>query len=269
VKKGVFILLFICITNWGNAQISVLNGSFEIHSYQTCEGDMNRSDWNNSIPYSTAIDTLYPPLYAYGLHEIDLFTDSCTVGLLNISYTHPAQDQNWYLGLHSSDTTSCNVYFDTFTLTLSDSLTKDNWYEVSYYHHKGSGYPNSYPSHNPARGVVGVSMHADKFGDSLFTSSYGVNAWTQEVFTFQATFSAKHISFKALKEPGRRYQLVDNFSIREVPAPPPSTVIEQNLKVKKLVSIVDVFGRETNPKPNTPLFFIYDDGTVEKRLTIE
>ena len=38
---------------------------------------------------------------------------------------------------------------------------------------------------------------------------------------------------------------------------------------KTLIKIVDILGRETNPKANTLLFYIYDDGTVEKRITIE
>jgi hypothetical protein len=38
---------------------------------------------------------------------------------------------------------------------------------------------------------------------------------------------------------------------------------------KKLLKIVDVLGREVLPTSNTPLFYIYDDGTVEKRIIIE
>ena len=38
---------------------------------------------------------------------------------------------------------------------------------------------------------------------------------------------------------------------------------------KKLNHIVDLFGRKTNSKANTPLFYIYKDGTVEKRIVIE
>jgi len=38
---------------------------------------------------------------------------------------------------------------------------------------------------------------------------------------------------------------------------------------RKLEKIVDVLGRETKPKSNTPLFYIYDNGTVEKRIIIE
>jgi hypothetical protein len=39
--------------------------------------------------------------------------------------------------------------------------------------------------------------------------------------------------------------------------------------LRELLKITTILGQSTKPKPNTPLFFIYDDGTVEKRMTIE
>jgi hypothetical protein len=38
---------------------------------------------------------------------------------------------------------------------------------------------------------------------------------------------------------------------------------------RKIISIVDVLGRETKGTKNEPLFYIYNDGTVEKRIVIE
>ena len=38
---------------------------------------------------------------------------------------------------------------------------------------------------------------------------------------------------------------------------------------KKLTLIVDYLGRETKETKNQPLFYIYDDGTGEKRIVIE
>ena len=40
-------------------------------------------------------------------------------------------------------------------------------------------------------------------------------------------------------------------------------------KNRNVFKIIDILGRETTPKPNQPLFYIYDDGTVEKRIAIE
>ena len=39
-----------------------------------------------------------------------------------------------------------------------------------------------------------------------------------------------------------------------------SSITELNNTPKQLIKIVDVLGRETPFKPNTPLLYIYDDG---------
>jgi polyhydroxybutyrate depolymerase len=40
-------------------------------------------------------------------------------------------------------------------------------------------------------------------------------------------------------------------------------------KSAELIKVVDVLGRVTIPKPNTPLFYIYKDGSVEKRILVK
>ena len=37
----------------------------------------------------------------------------------------------------------------------------------------------------------------------------------------------------------------------------------------KLIRIIDVLGKEITNKKNTPLFYIFEDGTVEKRIVLE
>ena len=48
-----------------------------------------------------------------------------------------------------------------------------------------------------------------------------------------------------------------------------STSLEENIKDKRISKITDILGRETNYISNTPLFYIYDDGTAEKIIIIE
>jgi len=40
-------------------------------------------------------------------------------------------------------------------------------------------------------------------------------------------------------------------------------------KAKNLIKIIDLLGKETKEKKNQLLFYLYDDGTVEKRITVE
>jgi len=46
------------------------------------------------------------------------------------------------------------------------------------------------------------------------------------------------------------------------------SAIEEHTTNKELLKITDLLGRETK-QTNQPLFYIYDDGTVEKRIVIE
>ena len=48
----------------------------------------------------------------------------------------------------------------------------------------------------------------------------------------------------------------------------PTSVEEYNL-TRELFKVTDLLGRETKGKKNEPLFYIYDDGTVEKKIFIE
>ncbi len=48
-----------------------------------------------------------------------------------------------------------------------------------------------------------------------------------------------------------------------------TTFIAENIKNnRKLLQIVDILGREVKPIKNAPLFYIYDDGSVEKRFNV-
>ena len=47
-----------------------------------------------------------------------------------------------------------------------------------------------------------------------------------------------------------------------------SYVTIENFK-RKLIKVTDVIGRETNKKVNQPLFYLFNDGTVEKKIIID
>ena len=39
--------------------------------------------------------------------------------------------------------------------------------------------------------------------------------------------------------------------------------------MKKILKVTGILGREDNEKQNTPLFYINNDGTLEKKIIIE
>jgi hypothetical protein len=49
---------------------------------------------------------------------------------------------------------------------------------------------------------------------------------------------------------------------------PPPSAIQEYTTTKELLKVTDLLGRETK-QTNQPLFYIYDDGTVEKQIIVE
>ena len=48
-----------------------------------------------------------------------------------------------------------------------------------------------------------------------------------------------------------------------------NSIINLERPQKRLIKIFDFLGRETIFKTNVPLFYIYDDGTVQKKIVLE
>jgi Leucine-rich repeat (LRR) protein len=49
----------------------------------------------------------------------------------------------------------------------------------------------------------------------------------------------------------------------------PPSAIEEHTTNKELLKVTDLLGRETKGTKNEPLFYIYDDGTVEKKIILK
>jgi hypothetical protein len=49
----------------------------------------------------------------------------------------------------------------------------------------------------------------------------------------------------------------------------PTAINELNSSNRELLKVVDILGRNANEDKNKPLFYIYNDGTVEKKIILE
>jgi hypothetical protein len=49
----------------------------------------------------------------------------------------------------------------------------------------------------------------------------------------------------------------------------PTLGVTELFTTKNLIQILDMMGRETSFKPNTPLIYVYDDGSTEKVFSVE
>ena len=68
---------------------------------------------------------------------------------------------------------------------------------------------------------------------------------------------------------GYRNNLWSSANLITVGCQSVTTVQPEIIQDRRLLKIIDILGRETKPTINTSLFYIYDDGTVEKKLIIE
>ena len=62
---------------------------------------------------------------------------------------------------------------------------------------------------------------------------------------------------------------ISNGMIGEFTVISGTTAIQEHTTKKELLKVIDLLGRETKGSKNQPLFYIYNNGTVEKRITID
>ena len=94
------------------------------------------------------------------------------------------------------------------------------------------------------------------------TDTFKFNPLTVGIYIFDLTLSS---GFGGLPcTPGI---IPDDYDTITFYVSSPSSIEEQATN-KELLKVTDLLGRETK-QTNQPLFYIYDDGTVEKRMVIE
>ena len=119
----------------------------------------------------------------------------------------------------------------------------------------GNGYNNTYLVKTD---INGIEMWSKTFGGVNFDRSYSVSQTNDGGFIvagYSESFgTSKNIYI--IKTDGNG-NITSTFNI-----PTPNSN-------RKIETIVDILGKETKPKTNTPFIEIYSDGTVEKKIIIE
>ncbi len=242
----------------------LLNGSFENNTYGNgCHTGQSNALYNWFMNYSTSFSST--------VGEIDVIqgdlaipTDSCFF----FFFGGGAQEGEGYIGIAAIDTTYVfgtdsvqQIWQDAFTLQLYEPLVVGNWYELSFFTKDPPHLPDGFPPHYTTRIELGISESDTLFGEWIHTSAWPDTLWSQQTVVFQANITALHISCRPIFEQSMAGIFVDNFELT------PLVGVPSLCQSKQLLRIIDVLGREVPPRSNTPLFYLYDDGTVEKRIT--
>ena len=265
VKKLSLITLLFCCAFSVKAQNIILNGSFELNNSMECINNLSFNEYDTTVLYSHD--------YSNNNITLALMKGSCLVCLPSTYWGGGVQEGNYMLVMVGQKRvlSDGSIYKKQgkISLELDFPLAEENNYKLSFWIKTPpppldclAGEKNNYIS-------VGISNTNDAFGTHLITSPYGDSVWQQYSIVFNTQNAEEFITVKVGVNDTIDYAvLIDNFVLEETTEPLTTGVNELNSKNRKLLKIVDVLGKESKSK-NGLLFYIYSDGTVEKKLIIE
>ena len=169
----------------------------------------------------------------------------------------------------------CNnvTYFeDTFYVSLDNNMISN----TIFYNDSTS---MIYPVHCLVlddSSLISVSYHTGSFntGDNCHIFTHLTQNSTRDTldFDFEVNFNSNNFSHNTVIN--GQLLLGDmnsncSTSVYIILQNSSSFITQDNVQNKELIKMIDIFGREAKGKKNEPLFYIYDDGTVEKMLIVK
>jgi hypothetical protein len=275
MKKLIFIVILFCCAFTIKAQQNlVLNGSFELNSTTSCTNSFSDNlIYSNYVSYSES----------FGVeHSSGLYHLPCWVCSPSLLWGGHPQDGNWVLGLDGRheilvvppplDTTVHNIKQGKVSLELATPLLDNKRYKLSFYAKSPpTDIPTSFCITKKGNFVeVGISNIDTVFGILLLTTSLADTSWLEYTYVFETQNGEQYITIQAgLNDTINQSILLDNFVLTETEEPLTTGVNEVPKVEKQLLKIVDILGKESSSNKKGLLFYIYSDGTVEKRLVVE
>ena len=117
---------------------------------------------------------------------------------------------------------------------------------------------------------VGISNYEDSLGRHLITTNYGDTIWQEYTYIFETQMAEEYITVTAGVNDTIDYAVfIDHFVLTETEEPLTVGINEEAQQEKKLLKIVDILGKESSPNKKGLLFYIYNDGTVVKKVFVE
>ena len=170
------------------------------------------------------------------------------------------------------DCDNVTYYEDTFYVSLDNNMISN----TIYYNDSTS---MIYPVHCLVlddSSLISVSYHTGSFntGDNCHIFTHLTQNSTRDTldFDFEVNFNSNNFFFFFFVN--GQLLLGDmnsncSTSVYIILQNSSSFITQDNVQNKELFKMIDIFGRETKGKKNQPLFYIYDDGTVEKKIILE
>jgi len=248
----------------------ILNSSFELNNSTECINNfIFINEYNTTVQYS--ID--------YGSNSSNggtlvLMKGYCLYCQPPVLFGGGVQDGDYMLAMLGEKKVlsggSIAQKQGRISLELTVPLNNGQNYKLSFWIKKPPPGPSdcTYTKNNYIS--VGISNTDDAFGSHLITTNYGDTIWQEYIYIFETQMAEEHITVKVGVNDTIDYSVfIDNFVLTETTEPLTTGVNELYSNNKHLVKIVDILGKESQPNKKGLLFYIYSDGTVEKKLIIE
>ncbi len=274
MRKTIYIgLLLVCALQLKAQTNLILNGSFELNNATSCFNPIDDNiEYNNTLFHSKS----FGDNYTTGIASLP-----CWVCSPPVLWGGGAKEGDWVLGLdgvHEThilpppDDTIHIIKQGKVSLELATPLLNNKRYKLSFYAKSPpTDIPTPFCLTKKGNFVeVGISNTDTAFGTHLMTTPLADTAWQHFTWVFETQNSEQYITIQAgLNGEINQSILLDNFVLTETEEALSTGINELPQAPKQLLKIVDILGREANPKKEGLLFYIYSDGTVEKRIQIE
>ena len=269
MKKIAFIFLMFCSAFNLKAQNLILNGSFELNNATQCADELDtKVEYDNTVSSSTHFGDKYTTY---------LLNGSCLVCSPPVLWGGGSEDGNWILAIHGRDEvvvlpppdgTIHLIKQGKISLSLDAPLSNAKRYKLSFWIKDPPPEPNCVQGKNNYINV-GVSNYEDSLGRHLITTNYGYTEWQEYTYVFETQNAEEYITVTVGVNGVIDYSIfIDNFVLTETEEPLTTGINELNGKNKQLLKIVDILGKESKSKKGL-LFYIYSDGTVEKKIIVQ
>ena len=255
MRNLIFILLVCCAFTTKAQQNLILNGSFEINNPKSTYPCIDFKDGN--VQYVTN----------YGGTVLPFIKDSCLGCSPPVFWGGGAKEGHWFIEM-----TSLNPKINDgvkIAFHLNTPLLKESNYKLSFSIRKPPFAPLGCTDVKNNYIKVGISNDSTSFGNHIYTSPLGNSIWTKYNVIFNSKNTEKYITVEAgIGDTNNWVVHVDNFVLVET-TEQPNAIHKVPQHQKQLLKVVDILGKAAMPKQKGILFYIYSDGTVEKRIILD
>ena len=273
--QGKCIETFVDYDAWGSQtkMINIYNSNNLIEEIEGYTWDSNNSQWSFTSKQ----------LFAYNANNMIEEVEMIYWDVLTLQWI---QNSKWVYYFNSNNQVTIQEAFSWTGSNYELSYKNENTYFSSYIQNLNSDYNNGiWEPQSLGRSYINAVNGSEVDSSFLYLNGnwiysdrteyfYNSNLISETAFGWNQPFSVNYPDFH-INQPTHQIIYDSNgapsitYTFYYSPFSGTSSLYENQTTTKQLLKVTDLLGRETKGTKNEVLFYIYDDGTVDKRIVIE